>query len=471
MATKIENDLARLALFPEQNPNPVLEADIQTGEITYSNPAAKKFFPDLADRQSDHPLFNTIKTKLAERTDFQCEVIIDNHIFEQKIYFLQESELIRVYSTDITERKETEKKLGRLASFPEQNPSPIIELDLHGNITYYNPACLQNFPEFLSQRFEHPVLLPMKSHYEEFKSGKIENYSIELKIGTKYFTQRGRLLKDFGVIRIFNLDITQQKESEELIREKNKDITDSINYARKIQQAILPSDELLFKNVPDAFVLYQPKDIISGDFYWYMPVENHMLFACADCTGHGVPGALMSMIGSNIIGHIVNEKEMMTPQDVLTELDKRVRKTLKQDEEPESRDGMDIAFCSLNYEKKILHYAGANRPLAIFRKGELLEYAPSKFPIGGQLSMEKKFEGNEILLEKGDCIYLFTDGIIDQFGGPLGKKLMKKRFYEFLQQIHDISMKEQKKRIHSFFNEWKGGLEQVDDVLVMGIRI
>lgn len=471
MATKIENDLARLALFPEQNPNPVLEVDIQTGEITYSNPAARKFFPDLTDKQSDHPLFDTIKTRLSQRTDFQCEVIIDNHIFEQKIYFLKESELIRVYSTDITERKQTEKNLRRLASFPEQNPSPIIELDLMGNITYCNPACLHNFPEFTSQRFEHPVMMPLKSHYEDLKTGKTESYSVELKIGNRYFTQRGRFLPDHGVIRIFNLDITQQKESEELIREKNKDITDSINYAKKIQQAILPSEELLLKKYPDAFVLYQPKDIISGDFYWYMPVADHLLFVCADCTGHGVPGALMSMIGSNIISHIVNEKETMSPHDVLTELDKRVRKTLKQDEEPDSRDGMDIAFCSLHHEKRLLHYAGANRPLAIFRKGELIEYAPSKFPIGGQLSTEKKFEGNTIQLEKGDCVYLFTDGVIDQFGGPLGKKLMKKRFYELLQRIHHESMKEQKKQILLFFEEWKGGLEQVDDVLVMGIRV
>jgi serine phosphatase RsbU (regulator of sigma subunit) len=468
---KNERKLASLALFPEQNPNPVIEVDLQKGQITYSNPAALKYFPDLKKKQSEHPLFNSIMKQLSRRKDFQCEVVIDDHIFEQKIYFIENSEYIRVYSTDITERKETEKNLLRLASFPEQNPSPIIEIDLERNITYFNPACANNFPEFEALKLAHPVMKPMEEFHERLKNKEIDNYSVELKIGERYFTQRGRFLPKHGVIRVFNLDITQQKESEELIREKNKDITDSINYARKIQQAILPSEDLLLKTYPDSFVLYKPKDIISGDFYWYHPTEKHLLFACADCTGHGVPGALMSMIGSNIIGHIIHEKEIIAPEDALLELDKRIRKSLKQDEEPESRDGMDISFCSLEHKKMLLRYAGANRPLAIIRNGELIEHAPSKFPIGGQFNADKQFAGNSIQLKKNDRIYLFTDGITDQFGGPLGKKLMKKRFYSFLVEISQMSMQEQKEKIFAFFSGWKGELEQVDDVLVMGIRI
>jgi serine phosphatase RsbU (regulator of sigma subunit)/PAS domain-containing protein len=468
---KSEQKLASLALFPEQNPNPVLEADIQTGEITYSNPAARRYFPDLFKKHSDHPLFNSIKKLLHSHKDFQCEVIIDEHTFEQKIYFLAESDLIRVYSTDISERKKTERDLRRLASFPEQNPSPIIELDLNGALTYLNPASIEHFQGIREEKLNHPVLSRMRDLYEKFKTKEIDHYSIELKYGDKYFTQRARFLSDFGVIRIFNLDITQQKKSEDLIREKNKDITDSINYARKIQQAILPSEDLLFRSYPDAFVLYQPKDIISGDFYWYHPDQEYLLFACADCTGHGVPGALMSMIGSNLITHIVNEKQVITPALVLTELDKRVRQTLKQDEEPESRDGMDISFCALQKEKRILQYAGANRPLAIIRNGKLTEYSPTKYAIGGQYNSDKQFDGNKIQLEKGDCIYLFTDGITDQFGGPLGKKLMKKRFYEVLTETSGMPLNEQKEQLKTFFNSWKNDLEQVDDVLVMGIRV
>jgi PAS domain-containing protein len=242
---RTEKKLQRLALFPEQNPNPVIELDLETKMVTYSNPAAKKKFPDFPFKNSDHPLFNSIKLHLAKRKDFQCEVIIDEHIFEQKIYFIEKSEMIRVYSTDITEQKKTEKNLSRLASFPELNPSPIIEINLEGNITYLNPASRNNFPDLNENSSYHPVLDPFKKHFERLKNGEIDNYSVEIKIDNKYFIQRGRLLLENGVIRIFNIDITQQKQTEELIKEKNKDITDSINYAKKIQQSILPSEELL----------------------------------------------------------------------------------------------------------------------------------------------------------------------------------------------------------------------------------
>lgn len=324
------------------------------------------------------------------------------------------------------------------------------------------------------------MLEGLKKNFEKFKSGELQNFSEEIKYGDKYYDQRTRFMADSRVVRMFNIDISQLKRAEEIIREKNKDITDSINYAKKIQQSILPNELILKNYFPDSFILYKPKDIISGDFYWFTEVfsngdnsggVSNFLFACADCTGHGVPGALMSMIGSNFITHIVNEKEITTPDAALLELDKRVRKALKQDEETESKDGMDIAFCAVNKQKRILHYAGANRPLILIRKGELIEYAPSKFAIGGQFNSDKKFTHNKIQLEKGDCIYLFTDGIADQFGGPKGKKFMKKNFYNLLLQIRSQPMSEQKNTVLKTMDEWRGELEQVDDILVIGIRI
>lgn len=466
-----EKDITRLALFPEQNPNPVIEADLETGEITYMNPAARSRFPELEKGHENHPLFAEITKRLKTRKDFKCEVIVGNSFFEQKIYFLPDSDLIRVYSHDITEMKQVEKNLSRLASFPEQNPTPIIEVDLDGNITYFNPSFLLHFPDFYSHKLDHPALLSLKNNLGKFRSGELRETSSELKLGQKYYEQRQRIMHDSSLVRMFSIDISLQKQTEEIIREKNKDITDSINYAKKIQQAILPSEELLRSSCPDSFVLYKPKDIISGDFYWYMPVDKYLIFACGDCTGHGVPGALMSMIGSNMLTLIVNDKEITSPDAALLELDSRMRKALKQDEEPESKDGMDIALCALQKEKKILHFAGANRPLAVVRDKELVEYAPSKFPIGGQLNTEKKFKDNKIQLEKGNCIYLFTDGITDQFGGPKGKKFMKKKFYSLLTEIHHLPMTEQKEKMLKAFEVWKGSLEQVDDVLVMGIRI
>ncbi len=466
-----EQELARLAAFPAQNPNPVVEIDYVTGEVTYSNPAGKKRFPEMMAEGFNHALFSEVKKRISLKKEFQCEVTVGNTIFEQKIYFIEGTNFIRVYSSDITHMKTIEKNLSRLASFPEQNPSPIIEVDMNMNITYFNPAALIHFPDFYEKKFDHIVLQGLKKNFEKFRSGELQIFSEEVKIGEKYYDQRTRFMADSRVVRMFNLDVTQLKRAEEIIKEKNKDITDSINYAKKIQQSILPSESVLKNNYADSFVLYNPKDIISGDFYLVTEVEEYFLLACADCTGHGVPGALMSMLGSNFISTIVNENEIRAVDGALLELDKRVRKALKQDEETESKDGMDIVFCALQKEKKILHYAGANRPLAIIRKGELLEYDPDKFAIGGPFNPNKKFTDNKIQLEDGDCIYAFTDGICDQFGGSKGKKLMKKNFFNHLLQIHSKPMHEQKEFLLKMIGDWRGDLEQVDDILVMGIRM
>ncbi|HEY6163054.1 MAG TPA: SpoIIE family protein phosphatase [Bacteroidia bacterium] len=468
---KIEEKLSWLALFPEQNPNPVIEIDLGSNTVTYMNPAATSRFPGMKEKGKDHPLFAEIKKRIALNKDFQCEVNMDKNVFSQRVYFLPGTSLARVYSHDVTEQKQVENNLSRLASFPEQNPSPIIEVDLQGNITYFNPACLLRFPEFYGQKFDHPVLVPLKQRLDKFRTGEMLNYETEIKIGEHYYTQRARFLHDNGVIRMFNLDITQQKQNEETIREKNKDITDSINYAKKIQQAILPSEDIMKRNFPGSFILYQPRDIISGDFYWFTETEGYFIFVCADCTGHGVPGALMSMIGSNIVSDIVNEKKATTPGTVLAELDRRVRKVLRQDQEKENRDGMDMSFCALQKEKLVLHYSGANRPMVIIREGKIIECEPSKFPVGGQHIGEKSFAENKIMLRAGDRLYSFTDGITDQFGGPKGKKFMRKRFYELLLRLENKPMTAQREEIQKCFEDWKGALEQVDDVLVMGIEI
>ncbi len=478
-----EKDIARLASFPEQNPNPVIEVNTNTGEITYMNPSCKFRFPELILKHSDHILFAEIKKKITTKKDFQCEVVVGESIFEQKIFFIPESDLIRIYSTDITERTLIQKNLSRLATFPEQNPSPIIEVDLQKNITYLNAASNIHFPDIQFLQFSHPVLESLRNNFGKFLSGELLNYESEIKIGEKYYTQRKRIMQDAGVIRMFNIDITDMKRAEEIIKEKNKDITDSINYAKKIQESILPPIEILKNRYKNSFVLYQPKDIVSGDFYWFNLAGSdtstntnyaelpYLIIAAADCTGHGVPGALMSMIGSNLLGHIVMDREINSPDEALTELDKRIKKALKQEtEDNESKDGMDIALCAIHKEKSILHYAGANRPIIIIRNGEILEYVPNKFPIGGMHISTKVFNAYKIDLIKGDCIYMFTYGFCDQFGGPKGKKFMKKQLLEILTNIHTLDMPEQHKILSEKFNSWKGEMEQTDDVLVIGIK-
>lgn len=257
-----------------------------------------------------------------------------------------------------------------------------------------------------------------------------------------------------------------------LVEQKNRDITDSINYAKRIQQAILPLDVEIQKSLPQSFVLFKPRDIVSGDFYWFAKIENKNILACVDCTGHGVPGAFMSMIGNSLLNEIVYEKKIHEPAKILNYLNDGVRLSLKQNKhDNETHDGMDIALISI--EGVNLHYAGAHRPLYFIRNGQVQEVSANKFAIGGmQLGDDKKvFDNNSFILEKGDSLYMFTDGFVDQFGGDKGKKFMAKRFQELLLSIQDKSMTEQKNILESVINDWKRNLEQVDDILVIGIKI
>jgi serine phosphatase RsbU (regulator of sigma subunit) len=279
-------------------------------------------------------------------------------------------------------------------------------------------------------------------------------------------------------VEIVNKEVTEQKA---IIEAKNHDITDSIKYAKNIQEALLPPLQNLHKELKEAFVLYLPKDIVSGDFYWFAKRNKKRFIASVDCTGHGVPGAFMSIIGNTLLNEIVTEKNITSPAEILNELHLGVKTALKQsgNSENERRDGMDIALCSLNEEGTILEYAGANRPLWIFRKNKNGEEAfeiikANKFPIGG-LEMENEvkrtFTNHSISIEKGDTIYLFSDGYADQFGGSKGKKFMVGNMQKLVSDIYHKPIKEQEQLLLKNFLDWKGELEQVDDVLVIGFKI
>ncbi|MFN7013752.1 MAG: SpoIIE family protein phosphatase, partial [Bacteroidia bacterium] len=271
-------------------------------------------------------------------------------------------------------------------------------------------------------------------------------------------------------------EIVQQKEEieiqKELVEEKNKDITDSINYASRIQQAILPILDEIKKVLPESFVFYRPRDIVSGDFYWFVTKGKDVYIAAADCTGHGVPGAFMSMIGHTLLNEILNQKNITSTGDILTELHKQIRISLKQDQQ-ESRDGMDIALCKINLETLILQYSGAMRPLYLIINGELIEIKADKFPIGGLQDNDEKrvFKSNEIQLKKGDLFYIFSDGYADQFGGKEGKKFMIKRLKELLLQVAPYDMNYQYNQIVNNYIEWLGDGEQIDDILFIGVRV
>mgnify|MGYP002621750111 CR=1 FL=1 len=257
------------------------------------------------------------------------------------------------------------------------------------------------------------------------------------------------------------------------LAQKNRDITSSIEYAKRIQEAILPEIKEIKKHFPESFVYYQPKDIVSGDFFWFGLKNGKKIIAAVDCTGHGVPGAFMSMIGHNLLSQIVMEMGETNPGKILDQLSLGVRNALKQGTHSvETRDGMDIALCVFDSDDKSLTYSGAFRPLILIRKGELTKYEGDKFSIGGLATGEnQKFQSHKVDLFPGDSIYLFSDGYADQFGGQKGKKFMLKNLNNLLLSVENQPMVLREKSIRFALEEWKGDHEQVDDILVIGIKM
>jgi serine phosphatase RsbU (regulator of sigma subunit) len=271
-----------------------------------------------------------------------------------------------------------------------------------------------------------------------------------------------------------NLEVQKQLviNKSELIEGKQKEILDSITYAKRIQQAILPSDKTVEQLLPESFIFYQPKDIVSGDFYWTSQWGDQTMFAAVDCTGHGVPGAFMSIVGQNILNQAVNEHGLTKPSLVLNALNKNVSRTLSDNGEDQIKDGMDIALCSFNKKNMQLQFAGAFNPLWILRGEEIIEIKGSKFPIGSFLENTiQNYQNHEIQMIKGDIIYIFTDGYADQFGGPKGKKFKYKNIKKLLLDNKHETMKRQKEILSQTLDAWKGELEQIDDILIIGVKI
>lgn len=262
-------------------------------------------------------------------------------------------------------------------------------------------------------------------------------------------------------------EIVHQKE---IIEDKNKEILDSIHYAKRLQAAILPPERQMNEFFAQHFTLYMPKDIVAGDFYWAEMLDDHIYLVAADCTGHGVSGALMSMLGVSLLSRVVNEKQITEPGAILNALHLAVIAALKQ-QENETHDGMDILLCRFTKDFTELTFAGANRPLWLVRNGILEEFKTDKMPIGGLQIEHISFTTLTLSLEKNDMLYLSTDGYADQFGGEAGKKLMTKRFKEVLTEISGKSLNDQKEHLYKVHNDWKGEQEQVDDILVIGVRI
>ncbi|MBE9468631.1 MAG: SpoIIE family protein phosphatase [Bacteroidetes bacterium] len=302
-----------------------------------------------------------------------------------------------------------------------------------------------------------------------------------------YIRQREKKLRKDKLI----LEKTVKKRTAEVVKQRDiataqkKEITDSIHYAERIQRAVLPKEKILKNNFSDYFILFRPRDIVSGDFYWIGENNNHIIVTAADCTGHGVPGAFMSMLGLSFFNKIINELGITQSDIILNKLRENVILALKQNGlAGENKDGMDVSLCSIDITNKKLQFTGANNPLIIIRKSEnandsdyeLIELKGDRMPVAIYINMTS-FKLNEYDLKSGDSIYMFSDGYQDQFGGPSGRKFMKKRFKQLLLSVQDKPMTEQKEILLKNVEDWKKGngngetQEQIDDILVLGIRI
>ncbi len=396
-------------------------------------------------------------------------------------------------TSDITERKRAEKEQrmrGQMQTLSDNSPDVILRIDLNRIVFYANPS----IESFIGKKIEDynkkqlnelglsdDIVEPIDQVAEEIKKNK-EKVQQELSLlhneerrvmklnAIPEFNEEGKLETILFILH----DITELKKIEEEIKDKNAKITDSINYAFRLQNAILPSQKLIRQSFPDSFMFYLPRDIVSGDFPWLFEKDDDIYIAAIDCTGHGVPGAMLSLIGYFIMNQILNQPEVLTPGEILNQLHKGVQQTLRQDKEGASaRDGMDVALCKVNFKEMELQFSGAHRPLYHVREGELTEYKGTRSAIGGipkEGKPEPVFQNHVIKIQKKDCIYFFSDGLPDQFGGPEGRKYFPKRIRQHVIDNKDLPMVQLYNFFKKDYEEWIGNEVPIDDVLLIGIR-
>lgn len=403
---------------------------------------------------------------------------------------------IIVNTRDITEMKRAEKEerlRTRMQSLSENSMDMIMRMSVNGFIYYANPV-VEAFVAMDSEQLNNQNISDLKfnSAFHDYLTTTLTmvrenpvktNQEIVIGIGKgERFTERILSIdaipefngKELETVLFVGHDITDMKSIEKEVKEKNKNIEDSINYAEKIQTSLLPEIEMIQSTLTRSFVFYQPRDVISGDFPWFYTNGEDIFIAAVDCTGHGVPGSLLSFIAFFLLKDVVSKSGDLNAGQICDILNEQFLDTLKQNTgKSDSRDGLDIAFCKINLEKRLLQYAGAHRPLYHLNKGELIEYKGNRKSVGGlQLlrKAEENFVNYDIPVAKGDRVFFFTDGLTDQLGGPHGRKYSPARVREKILENQSFNMKEYHRLFESEFEEWKQGFRQLDDVLMIGIE-
>ncbi len=394
---------------------------------------------------------------------------------------------------DITERKRAEKEermKSKMQALSENSPDLILRLSTMGQVFYINPTVKSyfdidvkqiqnqtinssNMPDSLVKFFMESISIISETRQqveEEITFESISGKTIMHIVAIPEFNEN-----ELETILFVSHDITEAKRIESEVQEKNRSITESINYAQRIQSSILPDNKLLRKFLPNSFMFYLPRDVVSGDFPWMFVKDQDTLFlAAVDCTGHGVPGALLSFIGYFILNNTVDKDRTLSAGEVLDALHSEVRTTLKQDRVgADARDGMDIALCKINLKENILEYAGAHRPLYLLRDNQLQEFKGERRAIGGIPSVKKAeqpFTNHIVNILPSDKIFIFSDGLPDQVGGPDGKKYSAARIREHISANPENSMSDYQTLFSKDFESYKGSNKQIDDILLIGIE-
>ncbi len=386
-------------------------------------------------------------------------------------------------SRDITERRRAEQEQrmrSKMQALSENSMDLIARLE-GGAISYINPTIETYTGKDASAPLDNNILehwLTIVEQVNKTNDKVLTEMDFPSVLGKR--VMQVSAIPEFDEteklesVLVVSHDITDRKKIELDIQEKNKKINDSINYARRIQNAILPDNDIISKALPDSFVLYKPRDVVSGDFPWFVQSGNNIFIAAVDCTGHGVPGALLSLIGYFLLNDIVRSRGITDPGQILDLLDEGVTQTLRQDRgdlAAATKDGMDIALCRIDTKLNVVEYAGAHRPLLVMKKGVMEEIKGDRFPVGGGIAKnQERFKTTRVQLSRGDSIYFSSDGFPDQFGGSEGRKLGSKRTRELVEQLHSLSAREALNAFDNAWETWRGDTKQTDDVLLIGIR-